>query len=85
MAHITRKRASQLKPDDQFTWVDDDELTTDEAINAFYDVADQEWFEVVRVYGHADVGTVVYTCPDPTCIEHEAKGDWDQFVWVYID
>lgn len=84
MAHITRKRAGDLKLGDQFVEVDDDTLVTDEEIAANYDVWDQIWYTVRNIGGSADIGWI--ECTEPFSDESfRIQGEWDQFVWVYID
>lgn len=54
--HLTTMGA--LSVGQSITNVDNDELATDDAINADYLYDEQDWHTVVHIGGHADVGTV---------------------------
>lgn len=83
--------AGQVQVGDWIAEVDDDTLTTDEAINAHYSAEDGAWEQVVATGGHADVGWI------DLANDHHARrlhsdqptrrvaGSWEQKVWRRTD
>ncbi len=79
--HLTRMGA--LAPGYAITNVDNDDLTTDDAINADYLADEQDWHTVVHVGGHADVGTVTLRMYNGET--YTSRCAWSQTTWMLCD
>lgn len=79
--HLTTM--GQLSVGQSITNVDNDELTTDDAIAADYDAEEQDWHTVVHIGGHADVGTVTLRMYNGET--YTARCAWGQTTWQLCD
>jgi len=82
MATIQITRAGNVQIGDLIIEVDDESLTTDEAVNANYDPNCQNWAQVIDLGGHADIGWLQVRFHGGD--EIKISGDWDQLVWRLV-
>ena len=71
-----------LSEGESVTQVDDDELTTEEAINEAYLAEEQDWHTVKHIGGHADVGTVTLAMYNGET--YTARCSWEQTIWRLV-